>query len=72
MARAFDSNISGKVLEFEMKEDKITDIPTDSVWSIEGIAISGEMKGSQLNRLTYDPGFWFEWVAFHPDTLVYE
>ena len=72
MARAFDNNINGNTLEFEIKDDKITDIQTGSVWSIEGVAISGEMKGSQLDRLTYDPGFWFEWVAFHPDTLVYE
>ena len=43
-----------------------------SIWDVEGTAISGELKGLQLDRLTYDPGFWFEWVAFHPDTLVYE
>ena len=72
MARAFDNNINGNTLEFEIKDDKITDIQTGSGWSIEGVAISDEMKGSQLDRLTYDPGFWFEWVAFHPDTLVYE
>ena len=72
LARAFDSNINGKTLEFEIREDKITDIQTGSVWNIEGIAISGEMKDSELNRLTYDPGFWFEWVAFHPETELYK
>ncbi len=71
LARAFDSNVNGKTLEFEMKEDKITDIQTGSTWNIEGVAISGEMKDSKLNRLTFDPGFWFEWVAFHPETLLY-
>lgn len=71
MARAFDSNINGRVLEFEIRGDKIDDIQTDSIWNIEGVAISGEMKDSRLDRITYDPGFWFEWVAFHPDTLVY-
>ena len=71
MARAFDSNIDGKTLEFEIKEDRIVDVQTKSVWNIEGVAISGEMKDSRLDRITYDPGFWFEWAAFHPDTLVY-
>lgn len=74
MARVFDSNVNGKVLEFEMKSDdgKIADVQTGSIWNIEGTAISGDLKDSQLDRLTYNPGFWFEWVAFHPDTLVYE
>jgi len=72
MARAFDSNMNRKTLEFEIKEDKITDIQTGSVWNIEGVAMSGAMKDSKLKRITYDPGFWFEWVAFHPETELYK
>ena len=30
-----------------------------------------EIKGKKLIRLPYDEGFWFEWVAFHPDTELY-
>jgi hypothetical protein len=29
------------------------------------------MKGKHLSRLPFDEGFWFEWVAFHPETDVY-
>jgi len=29
------------------------------------------MEGTQLTRMPMDPGFWFEWVAFHPETQVY-
>ncbi|MGI9565788.1 MAG: DUF3179 domain-containing protein [Nitrosopumilus sp.] len=75
MARIFDRNIDGRILEFEMNNNddgKIIDVQTGSIWDVEGTAISGELKGLQLDRLAYDPGFWFEWVAFHPDTLVYE
>jgi len=25
-----------------------------------------------MNRLPFNPGFWFEWVAFHPETEIYE
>ena len=25
-------------------------------------------EGEQLKRIPMEPGFWFEWVAFHPDT----
>jgi hypothetical protein len=30
------------------------------------------MKGKQLTRLSSDEGLWFEWVAFHPKTELYE
>jgi hypothetical protein len=29
------------------------------------------MKGRQLIRLPFDQGFWFEWIAFHPTTGLY-
>ena len=41
------------------------------ILNYDGLAISGEMKDMQLERLPIEPGFWFEWVAFHPNTLVY-
>ena len=71
-ARAFDRNINNQVLDFEFSENKIIDLQTSSVWNYDGIAISGDLKGVELNRLPFSPGFWFEWIAFHPDTMVYE
>ena len=68
---AFDRNIDGQVLEFEFSDNKIIDLQTSSEWSYDGIAISGELEGVEMNRLPFNPGFWFEWVAFHPDTEVY-
>lgn len=71
MARAFDRTVDGMVLEFEYLDGKIVDIQTNSQWNIEGEAVSGELEGAKLQREVFNPGFWFEWVAFHPDTLVY-
>jgi len=71
-ARAFDRIVDGQVLEFDFLDNKIIDLQTSSVWSYDGIAISGELEGLELNRLPFNPGFWFEWIAFHPDTEVYE
>ena len=48
------------------------DKQTNSLWNFEGKSISGQMKGKQLTRLPYDEGFWFEWVAFHPKTELYQ
>ena len=50
---------------------KILDKQTESEWNLEGIVISGDFNGKQLKRIVYDPGFWFEWAAFHPDTELY-
>lgn len=69
--RAFDRTVDGQVLKFTKTDSTIIDKQTGSEWNIDGAAISGPMKGKQLIRLVYDPGFWFEWVAFHPDTEVY-
>ena len=72
-ARAFDRTIDGKILSFEYDadSDKIFDTLTNSEWNYEGLAVSGDYAGVQLQRIAYSPGFWFEWVAFHPDTLVF-
>ncbi len=70
-SRAFDRTVNGEVLEFEFSDNKIMDIQSGSTWNYDGEAISGDMQGIQLNRLPFNPGFWFEWVAFHPNTEVY-
>jgi len=71
-SRAFDRAVNGEVLEFEYSNNKIMDLQTGSIWNYDGVAISGDMQGVEMKRLPFNPGFWFEWVAFHPDTEVYE
>jgi len=69
--RIFDREIDGKILDFKFKDGKILDIQTKSEWNYEGLSISGELKNSQLLRKSIFPGFWFSWISFHPDTLIY-
>jgi Protein of unknown function (DUF3179) len=75
MVRVYDRMVDGNKLEFQYNasnnNNKITDKQTGSEWNFEGIAISGQMKGKHLVRLPFDEGFWFEWVAFHPQTEIY-
>jgi len=70
-ARSFDRMVDGEILEFTYKDNKIVDINTNSEWNYDGVAISGELEGTELERLAFNPGFWFEWIAFHPETQVY-
>lgn len=70
-ARAFERTIDDQVLDFAYINNRIIDLQTNSEWNYHGISISGEFKGKQLVRMPIEPGFWFEWVAFHPETLVF-
>jgi hypothetical protein len=70
--RLFDRALDdGAVLDFQYQDGKIMDKQTSSVWDFNGRAIEGPLKGKQLSRLPFDEGFWFEWVAFHPETELY-
>ena len=70
-SRAFDRVVDGEILDFGYSNGKLIDTQTNSEWNYDGLAISGQYEGKQLERLPIEPGFWFEWVAFHPQTLVY-
>jgi hypothetical protein len=74
MARVYDPVVDGQILEFNytIKDKGFVDKQTRSIWNFEGEAISGHMKGKQLTRIPFDEGFWFEWVAFHPKTELYD
>jgi Protein of unknown function (DUF3179) len=74
MIRAYDPFVGGQVLEFSYnaKDQNFIDNETGSLWNSDGKAFGGQMKGKQLTRLPFDEGFWFEWVAFHPKTELYQ
>ncbi len=70
-SRAFERIIDGQILDFVYVDNKITDTLTNSEWNYDGLSISGEYEGEQLNRIPIEPGFWFAWVAFHPNTVLF-
>jgi hypothetical protein len=70
-SRIFDRTVDGEILDFVYRDDKILDSQTNSEWNYDGIAVSGHYDGVKLKRMAIEPGFWFEWVAFHPNTLVF-
>ena len=55
-------------LSFYPEVGEILDRETGSTWSPSGLAVRGQLKGSQLVPLPYTISFWFSWVAFYPDT----
>ncbi len=71
--RAFERELDGKVLEFLVKPDtkEIVDAETGSVWDFSGKAVSGELSGKQLDKITILKDYWFDWKTYHPETQLY-
>lgn len=75
MVRAYDPIVNGNdILKFEYdpKTNNFIDNQTRSHWNLDGISIDGPLKGTVLERQPFDEGYWFEWVAFHPKTDLYQ
>lgn len=47
------------------------DRETGSLWSPDGLALEGPLKGVRLERVPLWVGFWFYWARRHPDTAVW-
>ncbi len=71
--RAFERTVDGKTLEFLMKPDssEIVDAETGSIWDFSGKAVSGELAGKQLEKITALKDYWFDWKTYHADTQLY-
>lgn len=71
--RAFERELDGRTLEFFVKPDskEIVDAQTASVWDFSGKAISGELAGKELKKVTILKDYWFDWKTYHPETQLY-
>ena len=67
-ASVYNPFVGERKLSFYFEEGEILDRETGSTWSPGGLAVRGELQGSQLEPLPYTISFWFAWVAFYPDT----
>lgn len=61
--RAGDQN-----LQFEVRQDRIADTGTGSIWTVDGVAIEGPLAGTRLPPVAEAyVAYWFAWAEFHPD-----
>ncbi len=68
IVRIFERGDQEFAYDFETEE--YTDEETGSVWNAEGLAISGELAGTQLEELVGKETFWFCWSSHYPDTIL--
>lgn len=68
---AFDPEVDGRRLHFELRGVDVVDRETGSQWDVLGRATGGPLEGAELTPIRFLDTFWFAWVAFHPDTLLH-
>jgi len=69
---AFSRILNGRTLTFRPGNGgKAVDNETGSTWSAYGVCVAGKLKGEKLDRVIPEPGAWFAWAEFHPDTEIY-
>lgn len=71
-AVSYRRRLNDSVLTFFYDGKNIVDKETGSTWDILGNAISGELTGNHLEPVISVNHFWFSWVAFRPETRVYQ
>jgi len=68
----FSPLLDKRLLTFEKKDQGFSDLQSGSVWDITGQCTEGPLKGSQLQILPHSNHFAFAWLAFFPDSEIYE
>ena len=68
IAAVFERRVDGEALTFTVENGLLIDEETGTRWSFGGLAVEGEMTGTQLQPIRSLRLFWFAWVAFHPET----
>lgn len=68
----FHRRLEDQVMDFWFEDGDIVDQQTGSQWNILGQAIAGPLEGMQLERIVSAEHFWFAWIAFKPETSVWE
>ena len=66
----FSRKVDDELLTFEASDSGITEIETGSNWNLAGIAIDGELTGTQLSAVVHGNHFWFSWAVFKPTTEI--
>ncbi len=65
-AMVFDRRVDGRPLDFAIRDRQFIDLDTESVWSLEGLALSGPHEGAQLTPVHFFPTRWHSWCYTHP------
>lgn len=71
-ATAYRRDVGRRMLHFELRDGAIHDRETGSRWNLFGEAQSGPLRGTKLTPVEGGVHFAFAWLAFRPDTDIYD
>jgi hypothetical protein len=68
----FERRHAGRTLTFRASADgAVVDEETGSTWSLDGLAVSGSLRGAALRPLHGAVVEWYGWSAHHPGTEIW-
>ncbi len=70
-ATVYDRRLDGRVLNFELRGDRVVDRETGSEWNLFGTCVAGPLKDKQLEKPDSGVHFAFAWLAFNPESQIY-
>jgi hypothetical protein len=74
---AFEAVVEGETLTFSFRGRESHGLPlyedaeTGSLWTFDGIAVTGPLAGKRLPKLIGMRVFWFAWASLYQETSVY-
>ncbi len=71
-AAGYSRTVGGRLLDFELNNNKIVDLQTGSTWNMFGVAVDGEFKGARLEKLDRGVYFSFVWLDFYPGSKIFD
>ena len=67
----YNAVVEKQNLHFEAYDDNFKDKETNSLWNFAGECFEGKYKGEKLESVVYGLDFAFAWLAFHPESIIY-
>lgn len=66
----FSRMVGEESLTFEATDSGIKDAETGTLWNLAGVAVEGELAGTELEPVLHANHFWFAWAVFKPLTEI--
>lgn len=67
----YSRRIGSQLLSFRVEGSRFIDDLTRSTWDLFGRAVTGPLRGRQLDRIDKVDTFWFAWAVFVPHAQLW-
>jgi len=71
-AMAYVPRAGEQDLQFEVRQARIADTATGTIWTVDGVAVEGPLAGTRLSAVAKAyVAYWFAWAEFHPGATLW-